>query len=113
MQEELEYKLNKLISEFTDAFMLRFEELSLTDEETMARIDDTYLKDKVILPNEVRSRKGLAPIEGGDDPLELKPQQAADVRMDGNRERDTQRNLNAPDKSGGGRNAQGEGRKVK
>jgi capsid portal protein len=113
MQEELEYKLNKIIAEFTDAFELRFEELSLTDEETMARIDDTYLKDKVILPNEVRSRKGLAPIEGGDQPLELKPQDAAEARMDGNRERDTQRNLNAPDKQGGGRNPQGEGRKVK
>ena len=113
MQEELEYKINKIISEFTDAFVLRFEELSLTDEETMARIDDTYLKDKVILPNEVRARKGLAPITGGDEPLELKPQQAADARMDGNRERDTQRNLNAPDKQGGGRNPQGEGRKVK
>ena len=111
MQEELEYKINKIISEFTDAFVLRFEELSLTDEETMARIDDTYLKDKVILPNEVRARKGLAPITGGDEPLELKPQQAADARMDGNRERDTQRNLNAPDKQGGGRNPQGEGRK--
>lgn len=113
MQEELEYKINKIISQFTDAFELRFEELSLTDEETMARIDDTYLKDKVILPNEVRARKGLAPIEGGDEPLDLKPQQAADARMDGNRERDTQRNLNAPDKQGGGRNPQGEGRKVK
>lgn len=112
MQEELEYKINKIMSEFTDAFLLRFEELSLTDEETMARIDDTYLKGKVILPNEVRSRKGLAPIEGGDEPLELKPQQAADARMDGNRERDTQRNLNAPDKSGGGRNPKGEGKKV-
>jgi hypothetical protein len=33
--------------------------------------------------------------------------------MDGKRERDTQRNLNAPDKQGGGRNPQGEGRKVK
>jgi PBSX family phage portal protein len=113
MQDELEYKLNKIIAEFTDAFTLRFEELALTDEETMARIDDTYLKGKVILPNEVRQRKGLAPIEGGDVPLELKPQQVADAKAEGTRERDTQRNLNAPDKQGGGRNAQGEGRKVK
>jgi PBSX family phage portal protein len=112
MQEELEYKVNKIVAEFTDAFVLRFEELSLTDEETMARIDDTYLKDKVVLPNEVRARKGLAPIEGGDVPLELKPQQAADAVADGTRARDTQRNLNAPDKQGGGRNPKGEGRKV-
>jgi PBSX family phage portal protein len=115
MQEDLEYKINKIVKEFTDAFELRFEELSLTDEETMARIDDTYLKDKVILPNEVRARKGLAPIEGGDKPLELKPQEAADAVADqkGTRERDQQRNLNAPDKQGDARNAQGEGRKQK
>ena len=111
IQEELEYKLNKIIAEFTDAFVLRFNELALTDEETMARIDDTYLKDKVLLPNEVRARKGLAPIEGGDEPLELKPQQMADARADGTRERDQQRNLNASDKQGEARNPKGEGRK--
>ena len=77
----------------------------------MARIDDTYLKDKVLLPNEVRARKGLAPIEGGDEPLELKPQQMADARADGTRERDQQRNLNASDKQGEARNPKGEGRK--
>ena len=111
MQEILEHKVNKLVKEITDAFELRFEELSLVDEETQSRIDDVYLKDKVILPNEVRNRKGLAPIEGGDEPLELKPQQEAEIRMKGNRERDQKRQVNAPDKMGTARNAQGEGRK--
>jgi hypothetical protein len=111
MQEILEHKVNKLVKEITDAFELRFEELSLIDEETQSRIDDVYLKDKVILPNEVRNRKGLAPLEGGDEPLELKPQQEAEIRMKGNRERDQRRQVNAPDKMGTARNAQGEGRK--
>jgi hypothetical protein len=58
---------------------------------------------------------GKAPIEGGDVPLELKPQQAAEIKTDaqGSRARDKERNLNAPDKMGDARNAQGEGRKVK
>lgn len=115
MQEELEHKLNLIIKEFTDAFLIRFEELALTDEETMSRIDDTYLKDKVILPNEVRARKGLAPIQGGDEPLELKPQQASEAITagKGTRQRDQKRKLNAPDKQGEARNPQGEGRQQK
>jgi PBSX family phage portal protein len=112
MQEELEYKLNKIIAEFTDAFTLRFNELALTDEETQAKIDSAYLVNKVILPNEVRSRMGRAPIEGGDEPLDLnaKDGQEAIVSAKGTRQRDKDRNLNSPDSSGGGRNPQGEGR---
>ena len=113
MQEELEYKINKIVVEFTDAFELRFEELALTDEETQSRIDASYLVNKVILPNEIRSRLGRAPIEGGDEPLDLNAQDTAEVKTDakGTRQRDKDRSLNAPDKSGGGRNPQGEGRK--
>jgi len=110
-QEELEFKINLIIKEFTDAFVLRFNELALTDEETQSRIDDRYLKDQVILPNEVRARKGLAPIEGGDKPLILNPKQATDAISDasGNKTRDQNRTLNAPDKMGTGRNPKGDG----
>ena len=112
MQEELEHKINFIIKEYTDAFMLRFNELALTDEETQSRIDASYLVNKVVLPNEVRSRMGRAPIEGGDVALELKPQQASEMATDakGTRARDQKRTLNAPDKMSGGRNPQGEGR---
>jgi hypothetical protein len=115
MQEELEHKLNFIIKEFTDAFLLRFNELALTDEETQSRIDSSYLVNKVILPNEVRSRMGRAPIEGGDIPLELKPQQASEAITDGKgtRARDQERTVNTSDKSNTARNAQGEGRKQK
>ena len=111
-QDELEVKINRIIREFTDAFTIRFNELALTDEETQARIDDVYLKDKVILPNEVRARKGLAPMEGGDEPLELKPQQASDAIIDhaGTKSRDQQRTLNSSDKMGNARAPKGEGR---
>jgi PBSX family phage portal protein len=110
-QEELEFKINKIISEFTDAFTLRFNELALTDEETQSRIDDRYLKDQVLLPNEVRARKGLAPISTGDTVLVLNPKQATDAISDasGNKTRDQNRTINAPDKMGTGRNPKGEG----
>jgi hypothetical protein len=113
-QQYLEERINKFIKEITDAFTLKFNELTLTDEETQSRIDEVYLRNKVIVPNDVRSRKGLAPRPGGDDPIELKPQQAAEARtqMTGNRERDQKRATNAPDIQGEARNPQGEGRKV-
>jgi PBSX family phage portal protein len=112
-QDYAEKKLERVIAEITDAFKLRFNELTLTDEEMQARIDDVYLKDKVIVPNEVRLRKGLPPRADGDAVLELKPQQAADAVADakGTRERDQKRTINAPDKQGDARNPQGEGRK--
>ena len=110
-QEELEYKINKIIGEITDAFVLRFNELALTDEETQSRIDDRYLKDQVILPNEVRARKGLPPISTGDTVLVLNPKETSDAKSDasGNKTRDQNRTLNAPDKMGTARNAKGEG----
>ena len=111
-QEELEFKINLIVKEFTDAFVLRFNELALTDEETQSRIDDRYLKDQVILPNEVRARKGLAPISGGDKVLVLNPKEASDTMSDhsGNKKRDQERTLGANDKMGQSRNAKGEGR---
>ena len=111
-QEELEFKINLIIKEFTDAFVLRFNELALTDEETQSRIDDRYLKDQVITPNEVRSRRGMAPLQGGDDVLIINPKVAQDAASDanGNKTRSQDRVLNAPDKMGTGRNPKGDGR---
>jgi PBSX family phage portal protein len=110
-QEELEFKINLIIREFTDAFVLRFNELALTDEETQSRIDDRYLKDQVITPNEVRARRGMAPLTGGDAVLILNPKAVQDAASDhnGNKTRDQNRTLNAPDKMGTGRNAKGDG----
>jgi len=111
-QEELEFKINLIIKEFTDAFILRFNELALTDEETQSRIDDRYLKDQVITPNEVRARRGMAPLTGGDAVLIINPKVAQDAASDasGNKTRDQDRTLNAPDKMGTGRAPKGEGR---
>ena len=113
-QEILEKKLNRLISEMTDALEIKFNELALTDEDTQSKIDERYLRMKVITPNEIRIRKGMVPLDGGDEVVELKPQDQAEQRAQaGNtRRRDQERENNSPDISGEGRNEQGAGRQV-
>jgi len=112
-QEMLEQRINLFIREFTDAFELRFDELTLTDEQTQSKIDEVYLRNQVIVPNEVRLRRGLSPRPGGDNPVELGSKQDAEqkTQASGNRERDQQRRANASDTEGD-RNPKGEGRKV-
>lgn len=113
-QRILEKKLNKIIKEITDVFVLKLNELSLTDEDTQSRIDERYLRLGTYLPNEVRARKGMPGIKGGDKPVELKPQQAAEqnTQTSGNRRRDQERTANSTDSasSTNSRNAKGEGR---
>jgi PBSX family phage portal protein len=111
-QMTLEKKLNKIIEEKTDALSLKFNELTLTDEDTQSKIDERYLRMQVITPNEVRIRRGMIPLDGGDDMVELKPQQQAEIRSQANntRRREQERQANSPDISGEGRSAQGDGR---
>lgn len=112
-QEALAKRITGIISEKTDMFKFKFNELTLTDEDTQSKIDERYLRMKVIVPNEVRSRMGLAAIPGGDEPVQLTGQQAAEqtAQASGNRLRDQQRQGNAADNSEtGARVPQGEGR---
>lgn len=111
-QKNIEKRLSKIISEKTDIFILKFNELTLTDEDTQSKIDERYLRMKVVVPNEIRARMGLQGIPGGDQPVELNAKAAAEqtTQATGNRNRDQQRQSNQPDISGEGRNAQGDGR---
>ena len=111
-QDELAIQINKIIREFTDAFKLKFNELTLTDELSQAQIDQVYLVNKTVLPNEIRMRMGKPPIESGDEPLELKPQDAAEstAQAGGTRTRDKARAAKVSE-SDGGRNPKGSGRK--
>jgi PBSX family phage portal protein len=113
-QMRLEKKLNRIIEEKTDALLIKFNELTLTDEDTQSKIDERYLRMQVITPNEVRIRRGMIPLDGGDKVIELKPQAAAEQRAQaGNtRARTQERQNNSPDISGEGRNAKGDGRQV-
>jgi len=111
-QRVIEKKINRIISEFTDTHLFKLNELTLTDEDTQSRIDERYLRMKTFTPNEVRARKGLPGLKGGDAPIDLKPQQAAEqtAQATGNRQRDQQRQANAPDQTGDARQPKGEGR---
>lgn len=112
-QKTLEKRINMIIAEFTDALTFKLNEMTLTDEDTQSRIDERYLRMQVYTPNEVRIKKGLPPLPGGDKPIELKPAQANEQKTQatGNRRRDQEREANNPDSSGSQpRNPQGEGR---
>jgi len=112
-QDILEKKLNKIIQEMTDALVLKFNELSLTDEDTQSKIDERYLRLQVVTPNEIRIRKGMVPREGGDEVVDLAAK-AAEIKAEAlnSRTRDQEREANSPDNSGEGRNAKGDGRQV-
>ncbi len=107
-QHMAEKKVNRIVAEFTDAFELKFNEMTLTDEDTQSKIDERYIKNQVLVPNEVRARMGLPGRNGGEKPVEIKPQQKADANT--NRERDAQRSAGATDSAGEGRNPKGSGR---
>jgi PBSX family phage portal protein len=109
-QRELEKIVNKIIKEKTDVLVLKFKELTLTDEIAQSQILERYVKTQVMLPNEARSILGLPQREGGDEPFNPKPEQAANDNAD--RARDTERTNNQSDSSAtlSGRNPKGEGR---
>ena len=59
----LEKIINKIIKEKTDILLFKFNEFTLTDEDTQSRIDERYLRMKVVVPNEIRERINL-PLAG-------------------------------------------------
>jgi PBSX family phage portal protein len=111
-QDSLEKKINKIIAEKTDIFKFEFNELTLTDEETQSKIDERYLRMRVIVPNEVRERLGKSSLPNGDEPVILTGPQAAEqnAQASGNRLRDQERSANQSDAAGLGRATQGDGR---
>jgi capsid portal protein len=111
-QELIEARVNWIIKEKTDIFTLRFEEFTLTDEDTQSQIDQRDLMTGSLLPNERRAKLGLPPREGGNDPMVLSGQQQADMAANAAKDkaRDVERSAKAPDKQGEARNPKGEGR---
>ena len=113
-QKNLEKIINKIIKEKTDILLFKFNEFTLTDEDTQSRIDERYLRMKVVVPNEIRERINLPLRQDANDFVELRPQQVADqtARALGTRQRDMDRQSNSTDSlsSTNARNAGGEGR---
>ncbi|QMP84179.1 portal protein [Streptomyces phage Coruscant] len=111
-QTIFENKLNKIIKEVTDVFLIHLNELSLTDEDTQSKIDERYIRNQVVVPNEIRARKGMPGLDGGDKVVQQGAQANAEARAQTNqtRGRDAERSANSPDRSGEARQPKGEGR---
>jgi len=113
-QRNLEKTINKIIKEKTDMLVLKFNELTLTDEDTQSKIDERYLRMQVVVPNEVREKLGYPARPGGTDPIVIGAQARAEqaAQATGNRTRDQERTSNSSDSTSTttGRNPQGEGR---
>lgn len=111
-QRNLEKRLNRIIAEKTDAFILKLNELALSDEDTQSKIDERDIRNQIKVPNEVRKRRGLPPLPGGDKVVDLKPQQKAEAKAQAGatRTRDQERSANSPDTSGEARAPGGSGR---
>lgn len=110
-QRILEKKLNGIIKELTDAFELKLNEMTLTDADVQAKIDDIYIKNGTWLANEVRARQGKPGIDGGNVRVDLNAKaNQARAELTTTRERDTTRRANATDSVGEARNPKGDGR---
>lgn len=96
VQENIERRLRPFFREVTDVYEFKFNELTLTDEETQSKIDERYLRLGVDLPNEVRDRRGMKGIDGGDEAKSIldkpdKAQQQAETRSNTSRGRSKDR----------------------
>ena len=111
-QDRLEKRINGIISEFTNMFIFKLNEMTLTDEDAISQINERYVRNQIMTPNEARATIGMPPIDGGDEMFEMKPQQAADAAANSGktRARDAQRSAGATDGKGEGRNPKGDGR---
>lgn len=108
-QKIFEKKLNRLIKELTDAFELKLNEMSLTDENTQSQIDERYAKIGAETTDEIRARRGKAGIPGGNETFADKQ---VKMKAEADREREAVRAANKTDSApgGGARNPKGEGR---
>jgi PBSX family phage portal protein len=130
-QKNIERRINRIFSEWSDALKFKFRETALSDDTELSKQDQVYLTLGVMTPNDVRQRWGWAPLENGDLTIvELQAQfaqEAADkaataaaeqadktAEMTANatktRARDTERAANTSDSTGNARATKGEGR---
>ena len=111
-QDKLEKRLNRIVAEFTDMFTMQLNEMSLTDEDKKSQIEERLVRMKIKVPNESREKLGLPPIKGGDTPVDLKGQPAAEqtAQAMNSRTRDQNRVAQATDGKNEPRSPKGQGR---
>jgi PBSX family phage portal protein len=116
-QAIFEKKFNKIVKEITPLVVLKLNELSLIDEDVQSKIDERDVRMGIVVPDEVRSRRGNPPRPDGkgNDPWQANSQQAADQKAQANasRTRDRERsNENSDSENATGRQSKGEGRRT-
>jgi PBSX family phage portal protein len=117
-QDILEKKLNRIIRDIQAdiwLFVLKLNELTLTDENTQSQIDERRIKTGQRMPNELRVRDGLPEHPDGNKLVNVNAvAEAAEAKAKTDakavRERDSVRSASATDSVGEGRNPKGEGR---
>lgn len=110
-QKRLEKKLNRIVKEFTDLFILKLNEMTLTDADTQSKIWERLAKIGAITRNEIRAEQGRPGIDKGDEIIDMnKPANEQMSESRATRQRDSERSANATDSAGEGRNPKGDGR---
>lgn len=122
-QRKIEKRISAIISNATDLFTFKLNELTLTDEISQASIDTSYYNMNALVPNEVRSRWGYPGLPDGDKTMaetaeesavaaaEIKTQQQEQrSNATDSRTRDKTRNANRTDSVGEERSPKGSGR---
>lgn len=118
-QAIFEKKLKPLFREKTDVVEFKLNELSLVDADTQSKIDERDTRMGIVVPDEVRQRRGqpARPDGDGNKPWQANAaQQMADQKAAAmqNRTRDSERKAGASQgaSDSGSRNAKGDGRKT-
>lgn len=114
----IEKRLQPLFDDLTDMFDFKLVELTLTDEDTQSKIDERDLRWEVVVPNEVRARKGMKGRPGGDSPVGVMAQAKArasqsrqtQAQANQSRTRDQNRSAQGTDSNNTARSPKGEGR---
>lgn len=110
-QKTLEKKLNRIVKEFTDLFVIKLNEMTLTDADTQSKIWERLAKIGAITRNEIRAEQGRPGIEKGDEIIDMnKPANEGMNEARTSRQRDSERSAGATDSAGEGRNPKGDGR---
>ena len=116
VQRHLNKVMNNIVKEKTDLVELAFKEATLTDEVALSQINERYLRNQAVTPNEVREMLGLPQIKGGDKMLDLSPKTQANQRQNASGDSERQRERTNQQSDGvatiDGRNPKGEGSKT-
>lgn len=113
-QKVLADKLNGIVKELTDMFLIEFNQLNLTDADTVSKIEEREIRNQLRTPNEIRQDHGRAGLPGGDKIVDITPAAKAEAsaQAGATRTRDGERSAGTSTTSAEGRNPKGEGRRT-